>query len=808
MKKTMSFTLCAGMAAALGMACGNARAQLPPDFPPITIVSNGVPDPGYLFGSLNVSNMAGYSNYFAILNNDSSPILLNKTNSLGLLTCSGLFVTSQGSKGQPFTYYSKDSAFNVIAVNQAGNGYSAERDMRVMPNGHCLFTIVDNLIMDLSKTIPGAGTAVKVSGNVIQEIDVDNNVVFQWRIEDHVPITDSYQDLMNPGSYAHVNSVWFDDLDGTIIISCRNTSQVLKINRTTGEIIWRLGGKQNEFTFTNAIPEGLPGHGDPAEFAVQHSVKRLPNGNLTVFDNGYSDHSDPQYHFDRPYSRAAEYEIDEVHKVAKLVWQCRHTPDIITYNGGDVLRLAGGHTIINWAAENTANPRLAMTEANEEGFVVTDVQLPVVTNASGVVTGQVSGSFTRNVWPLESTYVNVTKRELAEGNTYDFSEGTTNTGLSLTVETLDGDQYNSVTVSRQPFAPVLPHFVSKAPGVVPVRVQLTQNLINGLVGTLAFDVTSFGLKDPTNTTVYYRETPGQGIFAPVQDTEYNWVTHKLQASFSGFGEYILGFPDAPEIPFAPLLITPQQGTTVNQNLPVSFFWTPNGFATSYHLQVSTNADFANLVLDRDNLSETLYTNMNVAAGTTYYWRVNTLNHGGVSDWATNTFTSVPPMVQVVSPNGGEALQRGVTSTIQWNANVAEKIALDLYKAGVLVRTLATNNVTPSTYKWNISVTLTPGSDYSLRIRSATNSALYDFSDANFSIVDIPAIDSSSVILRPDGSVQFGLTAPGAATATVLCSTNLSAWNVLQTVPVTSGAAVFIDNTASNSPSRFYCIRVP
>jgi len=68
----------------------------------------------------------------------------------------------------------------VIAINQASNGYSAERDMRVMPNGHALFTIVDSTIMDLSTLVPGGYPAAKISHNVIQEIDVDNNVVFQW----------------------------------------------------------------------------------------------------------------------------------------------------------------------------------------------------------------------------------------------------------------------------------------------------------------------------------------------------------------------------------------------------------------------------------------------------------------------------------------------------------------------------------------------------------------------------------------------------------------------------------------------------
>jgi hypothetical protein len=779
----------------------NANAQLPPDFPQLSILANTNPAPGCLFGSVNATGVPGYSNYFAILDNTgTNAILLNKTNSLGLLGCNGLFVSRVGTKGGPVIYVSKDSSFTSLFTNQAGNGFIAERDMCVMPNGHSLLTIVDQQIVDLS-ALGGSPTA-RVSGNVIQEIDVDNNVVFQWRILDHVPISDSYQDLTNPGSYAHVNSVWYDDLDGTIIISCRNTSQVLKINRSNGEIIWRLGGKHNDFTFTNAIPEGMPGHGEPAEFQVQHSAKRLPNGNITIFDNGYSDHSAPEWHFDRPYSRAAEYEIDEVNKIAKLVWQYRHTPDIITYNGGDVLHLESGHVMVNWGNDNTASPTPMMTEADENGQL-----------ACGVIPLQagVSGSFTRMLWPLESTYQNVTKRELSLGNTYVFNEGTTNvSGVTmLNVTDIDADQYNSVTVSRQPFAPVLPRFPSKAPRVLPVRVQITQNLVNSLSTLISFDVSSFGIKYPTNTAVYYRETPGQGLFVALP-TEYNSHVNptRLETDFPGFGEFTLGFPDVAEVPYPPILITPKPEAEVNQDLPVSFFWTPKGFAASYHLQVSTNADFSTTVADLPDLTESRYINLGVAPGTRYYWRVNTLNDGGVGDWATNSFTTVPPMIQVTAPNGGEACRRGFPYTVRWNANIAEKVALDLYKAGVRIRILATNAPDALVYTWQVSSTNVPASDYAIRIRSTTNAALFDMSDAPFSIIDAPVLYPGSLTRLPDGRIQLGLTVPGATQATVLGSTNLSTWQELQTVPLTNGAAVFTDDTAANRPVTFYRLRVP
>ena len=80
--------------------------------------------------------------------------------------------------------------------------------------------------------------------------------------------------------------------------------------------------------------------------------------------------------------------------------------------------------------------------------------------------------------------------------------------------------------------------------------------------------------------------------------------------------------------------------------------------------------------------------------------------------------------------------------------------------------------------------------------------------ATFQTVGPVVIDTRSVVRLPDGSVQFEVTAPGAATATVLGSTNLLTWQLLQTVSVTNGVAVFTDSAATNFSSRFYRVRLP
>jgi hypothetical protein len=60
-----------------------------------------------------------------------------------------------------------------------------------------------------------------------------------------------------------------------LLISSRSTCTVYKVDRKTGEIVWRLGGKKNDFEM-----------GPGTTFAFQHDVRRHPDGIITIFSNG------------------------------------------------------------------------------------------------------------------------------------------------------------------------------------------------------------------------------------------------------------------------------------------------------------------------------------------------------------------------------------------------------------------------------------------------------------------------------------------------------------------------------------------
>ena len=101
-------------------------------------------------------------------------------------------------------------------------------------------------------------------------------MLFEWHSLDHVAPDESYELGRHDGGnvdYFHLNSIDVD-ADGHLLVSARNTSAVYKVDRETGQVIWRLGGKQSDFALE-------PGVG----FAYQHDVRRHSDGTITVFDN-------------------------------------------------------------------------------------------------------------------------------------------------------------------------------------------------------------------------------------------------------------------------------------------------------------------------------------------------------------------------------------------------------------------------------------------------------------------------------------------------------------------------------------------
>jgi hypothetical protein len=245
-------------------------------------------------------------------------------------------------------FQAMDHTYTVIDTFRAGNGYRTdEHEFQLLPNGHALLMIYDRqVISNTQQIIPNGRITATVIGLVLQELDVDKNVVFEWRSWDHFLITDTTPVYLTrePVDYVHGNSIDVDT-DGNLLISNRNMNEVTKIDRQTGDIIWRLGGKNNQFAFVN----------DERGFSHQHDARRLANGNLSLYDNG-------NLH-EPAYSRAVEYQLDEVNKVATLVLEYRSTPDVFAFAMGSNQQLPNHNVLVGWGASSTP----AVTEFRPDG---------------------------------------------------------------------------------------------------------------------------------------------------------------------------------------------------------------------------------------------------------------------------------------------------------------------------------------------------------------------------------------------------------------------------------------------------------
>jgi arylsulfotransferase ASST len=192
-------------------------------------------------------------------------------------------------------------------------------------NGHWL--LCDEVrVMDLNGS--GGLSDARVTGTVVQHIDKDGKLLFNWSVFDHFDVTDGDASGRAGANvnWTHGNALDLDG-DGNLLVSFRNLSEITKINATTGDVVWRLGGWRNQFAFVNSAAPSFSG---------QHGVRSAPGG-LVILDNLGTPGD----------SRGELYTIDEASKTATLARYYSSAPGVVTQIGGSVQRLAGGRTLVS-----------------------------------------------------------------------------------------------------------------------------------------------------------------------------------------------------------------------------------------------------------------------------------------------------------------------------------------------------------------------------------------------------------------------------------------------------------------------------
>jgi hypothetical protein len=97
-------------------------------------------------------------------------------------------------------------------------------------------------------------------------------------------------------------------------------------------------------------------------------------------------------------------------------------------------------------------------------------------------------------------------------------------------------------------------------------------------------------------------------------------------------------------------LSPNNGASGVPLMPAITWGTVAG-ADSYNFQFGTDPTFATTIDSKTGLTNTVYTpSAALTANTTYFWRVQAVNAGGVSDWVSSAFTTAgAPVVAPSSP---------------------------------------------------------------------------------------------------------------------------------------------------------------
>ncbi len=219
---------------------------------------------------------------------------------------------------------------------RAGNGYVADlHDFHITPQDTAVLTAYQPIRCDLSSLGGPQGGAV--TDSLFQEIDLRTGLVRrEWHSVDHVPLEDSYSSAVNtspetPFDYFHLNSV-DQAAGGATLISARNTWSLYELNSETGQVLVRIGGRHSDVKL-----------GTGAHTAYQHDATVLPNGDISLFDNG----GVPMVH---PQSRGLIENIDA--GTASVVSTFEHPGSALQSGSqGNMQPLPNGDEFLGWGSQ-------------------------------------------------------------------------------------------------------------------------------------------------------------------------------------------------------------------------------------------------------------------------------------------------------------------------------------------------------------------------------------------------------------------------------------------------------------------------
>jgi len=223
---------------------------------------------------------------------------------------------------------------------------------------------------EMDKTAMNGNT--RIDDQRLEEITPEREVLWSWNLFDHVPPSGTKEEL------CHANALQLDEAAGFFYYNCRWVG-LMKIERASGDIVWRMGGTYDE---TSLGPGDFTFSPPASQFSDAHEPELHADGTLILYDNGgYAGLGGPgggTYH-----SRVLEYQVDQTAMTATLIWEFPgnfsvdswYTDDWYTPFWGDADPLPNDNVLITAGVRsNSASSRIF--EVTRAGAVVWEVTFP------------------------------------------------------------------------------------------------------------------------------------------------------------------------------------------------------------------------------------------------------------------------------------------------------------------------------------------------------------------------------------------------------------------------------------------------
>jgi arylsulfotransferase ASST len=310
---------------------------LPNDFPNYTFTRYGPVSPRFFSVARDFVSID--EQYAIIFDNHGVPIWWRHAPAHGTRVLPGgnVLWNSHAASTTRWEVHRLDGSLvrTLDAVGRRANAH----DLQLLGNGDYLVgSYVRRRHVDTSAY--GGSSDATVINTELQQVSPGGQLLWDWKSQNHISLAETgrfWQWAPDNGyDILHWNSI--EPAGNSVIASFRHLDAVYKVQKSTGEIVWKLGG--------TSTPQSLEVRGDPASytFGAQHDARLYADGTLTVLDNrsGLANK--------RP--RAVRFRINEQTGTATLL-QSITDPDVPASSCcGSARRLRSGHWLISWGGSN------------------------------------------------------------------------------------------------------------------------------------------------------------------------------------------------------------------------------------------------------------------------------------------------------------------------------------------------------------------------------------------------------------------------------------------------------------------------